>query len=282
MRSKTLQWFAITLMIESGVIHLITAQTAYDKAPYLGYLFMVYLLGTMVAAFGIYHKQAWGWRIGFVVSAGSIMGFIWSRTFGLPGLAIEPWLYPFGLVTVTVEGLFIILYLLRPWKNTASSDASAISPAWLRNLLPVSVAVLVSLITFSTYQWDTYARQVGYHEHVGSLNTVCNTPVTSFAELEQEYGIQVSLVAVTAMDSIVDVRLKVVDPDKAHNLLVNQVALLVNQQVLILAPHMHTHWKLKPGKLFVMFFPTQNNTIQQGSEVSLVFGRVRVEPVTVR
>ena len=91
-----------------------------------------------------------------------------------------------------------------------------------------------------------------------------------------------SLVVVTAMDSIVDVRLKVVDPQKAEALLKNQAALLVNQEELILAPHIHSHWKLKQDKPHVMFFPTQNNTIHTGSEVNLVIGRVRVEPVTVR
>jgi hypothetical protein len=282
MRSKILQWFAITLMIEAGLIHLITAQIEYDKAPYLGYLSMLNLIGALIAIFGIYHKQAWGWLIGFIFSIGSIAGFIWTRTQGLPGLKIEPWLYPFGLVTVTTEGLFILLCLLRPWRIIASDIATSSAPTWFRYLLPISTLLLVSLATFSTYQWDVYASQVGYHEHVGSLDAVCSTPVTSFAELEEKYGIQVSLVAITAMSSIVDVRLKVIDPDKAHSLLMNQAALLVNQKTLILAPHLHTHWKLKPGKLFLMFFPTQHFTVRSGSEVSLVFGRVRVAPVIVK
>lgn len=277
MKSKILQWFAITLMIETGLIHLLTAQVEYDKAPYLGYLSMLNLLGAMITVFGIYHKQTWGWLIGFVVSIGSIAGFVWVRTQGLPGLRPEPWVYPFGLVAIAAEGLFILLCLLRPWRNVP-----ALAPTWFRYLVPISAVLLVSTITFSTYQWDTYARQVGYHEHVGSLDTVCNTPVTSFAELEEKYGVQVSLVAITAMDSIVDVRLKVIDPDMAHALLVNQAALLVDQQVLILAPHMHTHWKLRPDNMFLMFFPTQNFTVKPGSEVSLVFGRVRVEPVIAR
>jgi hypothetical protein len=83
--------------------------------------------------------------------------------------------------------------------------------------------------------------------------------------------------------SIVDVRLKIVDPDKAHALLQNQAALLVGQQSLILAPHMHSHnsTRLKAGKMFILFFPTQG-VISPGSQVSLVFGPVRVEPVTVK
>jgi hypothetical protein len=123
---------------------------------------------------------------------------------------------------------------------------------------------------------------VGYHQHVASLDAVCNTPVTTFEELEQKYGIQISLVAITAMDGIVDVRLKVVDPAKAHNLLVNQAAILVDQKTLILAPHRHAHWRLVANNPFIMFFPAQNNTVRRGSSVSLVFGRIRVAEVTVQ
>ncbi len=121
----------------------------------------------------------------------------------------------------------------------------------------------------------------GYH--VGSLDQVIDTPVTSFSELEEQYGVQVSLVATSMMNSIVDVRLKIIDPEKAHMLLQNQAALLVNQQSLVLAPHMHSHNgnRLKAGKVFIIFFPTQQ-VIHAGSEVSLVFGRERVEPVIVR
>ena len=86
------------------------------------------------------------------------------------------------------------------------------------------------------------------------------------------------------MDSIVDVRLKVVDPDKAQVLLQNQAALLVDQEALgIGAAYASTMADTKSAtRFYVMFFPTENNTIHTGSEVSLVFGPVRVEPVIVR
>jgi hypothetical protein len=280
MKSKILQWLAITLMLESGVLHLLTAQTSYDKTPYLGYLFMANLLGALIAAFGIYHRQTWGWVIGLIVSLSSIAGFFWNRTLGgISGIPVA-WLYPYGLVTVASAGLFILLTILRPWRWIAA-DSSRVS-AWVGASLSIAMLVLIGLVTYSTFRWDTYAKQVGYHEHVGSLDAVCSTPFTSFAELEEKYGIQVSLVVVSAMDSIVDVRLKVIDPEKAHSLLVNQAALLVDQKALILAPHLHAHWRLVAGNPFIMFFPTQNKTVQRGSEVSLVFGHVRVAPVTVR
>ena len=104
---------------------------------------------------------------------------------------------------------------------------------------------------------------------MGSLDEVCRTPAMTLSALEETYGIQVSLVAISMLNGVVDVRIKVVDPGKAHDLLQNQAALLVNQQVLILAPHMHSHAgpRLKAGKIFTVFFPTEQ-TVHSGSEVS--------------
>jgi hypothetical protein len=139
----------------------------------------------------------------------------------------------------------------------------------------------MALVSTAAYRWEVVVTQE-YGHHVGSVDQVCSTPLTSFTEFEQQYGLRVALVEISMLDSIVDVRLKVMDRDKANTLLKNQAALLVDQQVLVLAPHQHRHGGLKQDKIHFLFFPTQNKTIQTGSEVSLVFGPIRLEPVTLR
>jgi hypothetical protein len=138
------------------------------------------------------------------------------------------------------------------------------------------------LISVFTFRWDAGMSQM-YGTHVGSVDQVIETPAMTFSELQDQYGVQVSLVATSMMNSIVDVRLKIIDPEKAQTLLKNQAALLVNDQSLVLAPHMHSHTggRLKAGKVFIIFFPTQQ-VIHTGSDVSLVFGPERVESVVVR
>jgi len=281
MKSKTLQWFAIILIVEMGLLHFFTAQREYDEAAYLGYLFIANFLGALISAYGIYSRQAWGWIVGLALAAGSIAGYIWSRTLGMPGMVIEGWLDAYGLVALAVECLFILLVLLRPWRIASAALGGATPrPVWQLYMAPVIAIFSLTLISYSTYQWDRNLD--GPHKHVGTLAEVCSTPVISLAQLEQEYGIKVSLVASTMMGGIIDVRLKIVDPDKAHALLTNQAALLVNQQSLVLAPHLHTHYKLKPGKLFNMFFSSERSLIHTGSSVGLVFGSVRIAPVTVQ
>jgi len=282
MKSKALQWLAMILIFEIGFLHYLTAQLDYLKINYLGYLDMLLFLGVLIAVFGIYHRQAWGWIIGSFVAIVSIIVFVWSRTLGLPGQAIEPWIYPYGLVKTTTSGVFLVFALVHLFTGFASSDAGESTPIWFRALLPFVALLFITSVSYSTYQWDGYARVIGYHQHIGSLASVCKTPITSFAELEQIYGMKVSQITISMLDSVVDVRLLIVDPEKAQSLLQHQGALLVNQEVLVLAPHQHTHWKLKKNLPHIMFFPTQDNTIHSGSEVSLVFGHVRVEPVIVK
>ncbi len=280
-RSKFLHWFGIVLILATGLLHLMTAQGEYEEAAYMGYLFAANFFGALIAAFGIYHRQIWGWSLGLVIAVGSIAGYAWSRTLGMPGMDVEEWFSPYGIVSLSVEGVFILLFLLQPWRIPSGE----LLP--LSNLRPPYPALalallLVALIGMTTYRWDVAVTKAFGH-HVGSVSEVCGTPPTTFAELEDKYGIQVSLVAISMMDSIVDVRVRVIDPEKAHAILQNQAALLVNQQVLILAPHMHSHSgpRLKTGKIFTMFFPTQQ-IVHVGSEVSLVLGPVRIEPVIVR
>jgi hypothetical protein len=279
--SKFLYWYGIVLILEIGVLHIITAQGEYEEAVYMGYLFAANFFGSLIAAFGIYHRQFWGWMLGLVIAVGSMAGYVWSRTFGMPGMNVEEWLSPYGIVSMSVESIFIFLVLLRPWRIQSNNFA----PITNRGIKYASIlAGLLAIISISalTYQWNLTVTQAFGH-HVGTLDQVCGTPATTLAELEEKYGIQVSQVAISMLDSIVDVRIKIVDPDKAHAILQNQAALLVNQESLILAPHMHSHnsTRLKAGKIFVMFFPTEQK-IHTGSEVSLVFGPVRIVPVVVK
>jgi hypothetical protein len=281
MKRTVLRWFAIVLILEIGLLHIMSAQSQYEEAAYMGYLFAANFFGALIAALGIYHKQFWGWALGLVIAAGSAAGYAWSRTLGMPGMNVEEWFSPYGIVSLCVEGTFILLALARPWRTTAVEPTPTIHPL-LRYILPAVSLLAVVALGGSTYQWDIAATpSFGYH--VGSLDQIRGTPAMTFAQLEDQYGVQVSLAANSMMGSIVDVRLRIDDPDKAHALLQNQAALLLNQEALVIAPHMHSHGRsrLKAGTQFIIFFPSQQ-MIHPGSHVSLVFGSIRVEPVVVQ
>jgi hypothetical protein len=281
MKSKYLQWLAIVLILETGFIHFAVSQHAYEEAGYLGYVFIANFLGSLVAGYGIYRQKTWGWLFGFGIAAGSIAAYGWSRTLGLPGTAVEEWLVPSGVLALAVEGIFILNLLFAPWKHPVSNHVTPSKPSFLSQFMPAFVIFVMVLGTGGAVYVDS-ASGISDHKRVVSVNDVNEMQVLSANELEEQFGMRVMQVAISALDSIVDVRLKVTDPEKADSLLESHTVIFVDNQAIIHAPHMHTHAKLKPGQIYIMFFPTQHNTVQTGSQVSLVFGDVRADSVIVK
>lgn len=108
--SKTTMWAGIVLIVITGVIHLIDAPDAFSEITYKGVLFMLNGIGGLVAAYGVFRGRNWGWFLGLLIAGGAIIGYIISRTIGLPGLEVEStWLEPLGVLSLIVEGIFVAL-----------------------------------------------------------------------------------------------------------------------------------------------------------------------------
>jgi hypothetical protein len=113
--SPSLKWIAILAILAAGIIHLVEARDAFGDATYKGTLFVAHGLGAGVAAVGIYRERGgWGWLLSLLVAGGAIIGYVASRTVGLPGLAPEPenWLEPPGVASLVVEVLFVVIFVL--------------------------------------------------------------------------------------------------------------------------------------------------------------------------
>ncbi len=117
--SKYFFWLGIISILVTGLIHGIEAPDCFSEAVYKGWLFYANALGALMAAAGIFYKNQWGWKLGTVIAVGSILGYVASRTIGLPMLAPEPdaWLEPLGVVSLLVEGLFVVVFVLRKKEN---------------------------------------------------------------------------------------------------------------------------------------------------------------------
>jgi len=90
--TKLYSWIAIIVILTSGVIHLYNAPGEFQDAPYMGILFFIFFLGSIVSAIGIYRGELlWGWALGGFLSFGAIVGYLISRTVGMPISGIEAW-----------------------------------------------------------------------------------------------------------------------------------------------------------------------------------------------
>jgi len=151
---------------------------------------------------------------------------------------------------------------LRPW-------VLAIAGALV---LPLVVASVLTLMAAST---DLFVQQA------------TGARVVSAADLEQEYGIKVNLVAVTADGGLVDLRFTVLDKDKAAHVLHDAATLpqllLPDKGAVLRAPQPHAHkLALVDGASYFLLFPNSGGLVQAGTSVSVVIDQVRLEPVSAR
>lgn len=108
--SDRVRWAGVALIALTGLIHLIESPEYFGFATYLGLAFLVNVVGALVAAIGIYrNRMSWGWILGLIIAGGSFILYMVSRTVGLPGLTESDWLEPMGVLSLVVEGLFVIL-----------------------------------------------------------------------------------------------------------------------------------------------------------------------------
>ena len=97
--SKTTLRLAVISILATGFIHTIEAPDAFHEASYKGWLFCL-------------NKKTWGWNLGFLIAALSIILYVISRTAGLPNIPAEPdeWFEPLGVAALLAEGIFIVMF----------------------------------------------------------------------------------------------------------------------------------------------------------------------------
>jgi len=115
-----IQWAGIALIVVTGAIHFVDAPSSLEDARYKGLLFVANGVAALVAAVGIYRgSRSWGWGLGLLVAGGALVGYVISRTVGLPGLEPDVWLEPLGVLSLVVEAAFILVFL-RAWRMPSS------------------------------------------------------------------------------------------------------------------------------------------------------------------
>jgi hypothetical protein len=104
----------VVLILAVGAIHLLEAPAHFEAAVYLGVLFVINFVGTLAAALGIFRgAKGWGWTLGALISVLSLLAYLVSRLFGLPGFAeaAGKWDEPLGTLDMILEGLFLAGWL---------------------------------------------------------------------------------------------------------------------------------------------------------------------------
>ncbi len=105
--NKLYSWIGIILILISGLIHLYNASGEFQDAPYMGILFFGFFVASLVSAIGIYRGELlWGWALGGFLCIGAIVGYLVSRTLGMPISGVEDWGPPLAYFSILIELFF--------------------------------------------------------------------------------------------------------------------------------------------------------------------------------
>jgi drug/metabolite transporter (DMT)-like permease len=106
--TPTLRRMAAAAIAAAGLVHLLLVGQYLDEKTYLGVLFAVGgLWCAAVAARLARHDDPAAWAAGALVCLGMAVGFVLSRTVGLPGFHEEEWERS-GVVSMVLEVVFAV------------------------------------------------------------------------------------------------------------------------------------------------------------------------------
>lgn len=122
---------AVVGLIGIALIHLIDVPDKLEELPYVGIMFIALIVSSLViAALLIHRDQMLVWLAGGALGGLTILGYVVSRTIGLPGddgADLGNWTEPLGVSSLLVEGIVLMLalaYLVsRPRDDRAQETA---------------------------------------------------------------------------------------------------------------------------------------------------------------
>jgi hypothetical protein len=125
--ARTRRKAAAALIAAVGLIHLYLAPEYLSEHLYIGCLFVATGAACAVVAPRLWFRggQA-AWLLGGAVAAGTLAGFLLSRTVGLPGFHETEWEL-LGIVSIVVEALFLVLVVHRE-RHAIVAAATTVAP----------------------------------------------------------------------------------------------------------------------------------------------------------
>jgi hypothetical protein len=111
-RDAVLRAVAVIGLAGVALIHVLDAHNTFTSTPYIGWLYVGLITGALAsAAWLVRSSDSRAWAGAALLPLGAIVGFVLSRTVGLPGSTddIGNWWEPLGLASLFVEGAVVAL-----------------------------------------------------------------------------------------------------------------------------------------------------------------------------
>lgn len=117
--------------------------------------------------------------------------------------------------------------------------------------------------------------------------TVVQDQASVEAAIEDQYGIHITMLALTAGGGVVDFRFQITDPEKAdfymHGEYEDLPMLLVEDSGTLIKPREHTHHvNYEFGRSYYTIYRNPGGVVKTGTSVTVIMGDLRLSNVIVR
>jgi hypothetical protein len=276
----------------AGVLHIVTAPAHWQHAPAHGLFFVIAGLVQIAWAVAFIRRPSPHLSYAGLVMAVGLVA-LWGMTRLLPA--------PFGhgpeevdaaglacKLSETVGALALALLVYQAW--LANSGRAA---AWRALAAVMVVSLVLGGIGYGVARASEplfpalaapHEAEEDHHDEDTHGEMGAATEFISASTLEERLGIRVTLIGVTAAGGLIDFRFKVLDSQKAAQMLEdpeNLPELIVEESGTTLVPPAGAFQdtELETGQIYYMLYPNPRGAIQPGMAVSVVIGDAHLEPI---
>jgi hypothetical protein len=115
-RSYIARSVGIMGLVGVALVHLLDSGSKFQETPYLFWMYVGLMVASLAVAGLLLHTETWlGWAAAGSLAGSVIVGFVLSRTLGLPGSSkdISNWGESLGLGSLLIEGCVVALSVYR-------------------------------------------------------------------------------------------------------------------------------------------------------------------------
>jgi len=153
-------------------------------------------------------------------------------------------------------------------------------------LLGGVAGILVTVVVAVLILWVSHVLGGGTREIASNVPVSWRRPVVTADGLAQRSGVKITQVAVTGDGGLVDLRFRVIDPERASSVhdpatppaVVDEESGLVVHELFMNHSHSGPY---QAGVTYYLVFTNPGNWIHHGSRVSVMLGNAQVEHVLV-
>ncbi|MFC3832940.1 MULTISPECIES: hypothetical protein [Deinococcus] len=132
MKSPLSHWLGLLLLAGIAWMHYRDVPGKLGETPYLGWLYILLVAGCAAAGAWLL-SSAWraGYGLGLVISLGAIVAYSLTRSTGLPQATgdIGNWAEPSGVISLLLEGAFVVLALVQLRSAQGSAAVHPVTPS---------------------------------------------------------------------------------------------------------------------------------------------------------